>query len=555
VKGLILPASTLSLVFALAACADQHPSQPDKADIVAPPSVPAATPPAPAGTIISDPVSNNGLTGLLASSSSTNVAYVSAVPGSFPDFVAASLRNETKQTGLREFQLSDGGFDPVGIEAVVDDRLLLSIIRPNGAAVSYVIVVPPRRNPGVIRTSPSKGRVDVALNVQIEVVFSEPIDKATVSSTTIVLRGPDGAAVDASINLSNDGLAATLTPAQPLEQGTGYTLVVTQGVRDLDGDPLIEAISSSFSTILVEPPASPALTGKILFDMGGDIYRANADGSDVVNLTGYAWWSNHGGVWSPDGKEIAFLSARNGTPPCQVCAPDGDNIFVMREDGSHVVGIVARGSGGGLAWSPDGRKLAFTTYWFENDGRTVRNDIAIVEVGIGESSIKYLPLDSRVYPSNLRWSPDGKMFAFDALEPSTMPSFFPWTSIYVMNVDGSGLRKILSGGDPIPGVHIPAYFGFTWSPNGKSISVSVCELLAFGWIENCDWAYTGTGNFDGTTVSNIKFLYTGVAFTSQWSPDGDKIVFPRDGGTAYVTRDGFHSGMIINKGNVTSWHQ
>jgi dipeptidyl aminopeptidase/acylaminoacyl peptidase len=58
-------------------------------------------------------------------------------------------------------------------------------------------------------------------------------------------------------------------------------------------------------------------------------------------------------VWSPDGKQLAFLSARNGPP----------QIYVLNLGGGEARKLTAfkQGVGGGPVWSPDGSWLAFTT--------------------------------------------------------------------------------------------------------------------------------------------------------------------------------------------------
>lgn len=57
-------------------------------------------------------------------------------------------------------------------------------------------------------------------------------------------------------------------------------------------------------------------------------------------------------AFSPDGREIAFLSTRNGVP----------QIFALPVDGGEVrqVTAVPRGVGTGPLWSPDGSRIAFT---------------------------------------------------------------------------------------------------------------------------------------------------------------------------------------------------
>jgi hypothetical protein len=120
--------------------------------------------------------------------------------------------------------------------------------------------------------SPSSGafggqaakNVDVDANVKAS--FSEAVLPATVNGSTMTLTRLGGAgAVPGTVTLS--GLTATLNPDAPLEYGTIYIARITQGVQDLEGNPLDSNFGWSFTTgstpTAVEepaPPAAPSLT-------------------------------------------------------------------------------------------------------------------------------------------------------------------------------------------------------------------------------------------------------------------------------------------------------
>ncbi len=109
------------------------------------------------------------------------------------------------------------------------------------------------------------------------------------------------------------------------------------------------------------------LTQGRTFSTDGPIQVMNVDGSDVTTLT-----TGRGADWSPDGARIVF--ERTGPWVFDIC---GANIYVMAADGSQVRKVTnSRGIFdyyGRLAWSPDGRRIAYRRHRFGNDGLYAMN--------------------------------------------------------------------------------------------------------------------------------------------------------------------------------------
>jgi len=175
------------------------------------------------------------------------VAYVSLAPGSLPGAVEIQIENRTHSSPALVVPAVDGGFDPVRVPAAENDTLALTARMHDGRSDPIMVKVPAKRPPSVVRTNPPRGRTDVALNVVVGVVFTEPLDRATVNASSLQLLR-DGKPVPGEVILDEDSWTAKFVPEAALDPGSTYELVVTKQVRDLDGDSLEVSLTSTFVT-------------------------------------------------------------------------------------------------------------------------------------------------------------------------------------------------------------------------------------------------------------------------------------------------------------------
>jgi len=220
------------------------------------------------------------------------------------------------------------------------------------------------------------------------------------------------------------------------------------------------------------PPAPPASRAK----------------STLVRLTNNSALDG-GPAWSPDGRQIAFWSNRDGKV----------EIYVMDTDGSNVKRITDNlADDYGPRWSPDSRKILFDS---ERDGN---KEVYVMDADGGNQT--RLTRNS-AHDSATSWSPDGSQIAFASNRDNVNTYNF---DIYVMNADGSNVRRIV---DDLEFDAEPK-----WSPDGKKI------LFVTGRNGNFD---VYQANVDGTGQRNLTSDYDKQDGAAAWSLDGNNIAFVR----------------------------
>lgn len=211
-----------------------------------------------------------------------------------------------------------------------------------------------------------------------------------------------------------------------------------------------------------EPPGDvPSPPGtEIVFQAksstANDIYVVNADGSGLTNLTP-DHPANGAPSWSGDGRQVYFLSSnREGHT--------GSGLYVMKPDGTDVR-LVIDGIVRPYAVSPDGTRIVFGELGLE--GPLYHNvDLFVTNAdGSGRTLIVDIPcpyLDSCPQLNGLAWSPDGQRIAYSV--QSAGHAGYTYGSIGIVNADGTGQLYLSTGGarsaDP------------AWSPDGQRIAYS-----------------------------------------------------------------------------------
>ena len=91
--------------------------------------------------------------------------------------------------------------------------------------------------PTITQRTPAPDATDVPRNTNVDVQFSEPMNPATIDSSTVRLR-KQGSGSDVPASVSYAGNTATLDPNADLDPSAVYTVTVAGTVEDANGIPL-----------------------------------------------------------------------------------------------------------------------------------------------------------------------------------------------------------------------------------------------------------------------------------------------------------------------------
>jgi dipeptidyl aminopeptidase/acylaminoacyl peptidase len=275
-------------------------------------------------------------------------------------------------------------------------------------------------------------------------------------------------------------------------------------------------------------------------------------------------------LWSNDSKWIAFHGQDGDKHGLLIAHPDGSNTaFLAPVTGTN---SPLPGTGKAFAWSPDGKQIAFvsskageggalaggdpmviTRYLYKptaSEGFTHFNDnqrLHLFVVDIASRQIRQLTQGSYDEHS-VDWSPDGKQLLFASNRDPNQDEFFHY-DLFTLQLADSTIHRLTASE--------ACDYSPVWSPDGKSIAYLGTRRGLTDRETTMEDTHAWVMNADGSNRREIGAAIDNRQGAPRWAPDGSAVYFTvMERGSNHLVRlplGGQPEYVVKDDGSVGDW--
>jgi tricorn protease len=223
---------------------------------------------------------------------------------------------------------------------------------------------------------------------------------------------------------------------------------------------------------------------RLVLGARGDIFSLPAKEGITRNITRSTGVHERNGVWSPDGKYIAYLSDQSGEVEIYIQLQDGSEAPVQLTKNADTYKF-------DIIWSPDSKKIL----WNDKKFRLQYVDISSKEVNLVDQS-GFWEID------DFNWSPDSKWITYSRPERETM------SKIILFNTQNKTKTEITDG----------------WYESNNPVFSQDGKYLLFTSARTFDPTYSNTEwNHAYVNMNKIYMVVLARATKSPFAPEDNEV--------------------------------